>query len=119
MYLVYMFSSSFLEAPVTNIVFSMSESRRVGKRPRDGHVNGSLFLPPTYTRPPAAFQMDQILAELKKIPPVTRFICGSSLAVTGVTIANIVSPYSILFVRELVFKKFEVRLFSLSLSLSL
>ena len=49
-----------------------------------------------------------ILAEIKKIPPVTRFICGSSLAVTGATIASIVSPYSVIFAKELVFKKFEV-----------
>ena len=49
-----------------------------------------------------------ILAELKKIPPVTRFLCGSSLAVTGATIASIISPYSVIFVRELVLKKFEV-----------
>ena len=49
-----------------------------------------------------------ILAEIKKIPPVTRFICGSSLAVTGATIASIVSPYSIIFAKELVFQKFEV-----------
>jgi Derlin-2/3 len=50
-----------------------------------------------------------ILAEIKKIPPVTRFLCGSSLAVTGATIASIVSPYSVVFARELVFKRFEVR----------
>ena len=49
-----------------------------------------------------------ILTEIKKIPPVTRFLCGSSLAVTGATIASIVSPYSVIFARELVFKKFEV-----------
>jgi Der1-like family len=55
-----------------------------------------------------AFHMDQIIAEVKKIPPVTRFVCGSSLAVTGVAIANILSPYSLLFTKELVFKRFEV-----------
>jgi hypothetical protein len=49
-----------------------------------------------------------ILAELKKIPPVTRFLCASSLAVTGATIASIVSPYSVIFAKELVLKKFEV-----------
>ena len=52
-----------------------------------------------------------ILAELKKIPPVTRFLCGSSLAVTGATIATIVSPYSVVFVKELVLQRFEVQLF--------
>jgi Derlin-2/3 len=49
-----------------------------------------------------------ILAEIKKIPPVTRFLCGSSLAVTGATIASIVSPYSVIFAKELVFRKFEI-----------
>lgn len=52
--------------------------------------------------------MDQIIAEIKKIPPVTRFVCGSSLVVTGATITNIVSPYSVVFVKDLVFKKFEI-----------
>jgi Derlin-2/3 len=52
-----------------------------------------------------------LITELKKIPPVTRFICGSSLAVTGATIANIISPYSIVFAKELVLKRFEVRFF--------
>ena len=61
-------------------------------------------------RRPGGFHRDNmdILAEIKKIPPVTRFLCGSSLAVTGATIASIVSPYSVLFAKELVFKKFEV-----------
>ena len=49
-----------------------------------------------------------IISEIKKIPPVTRFLCGSSLAVTGATIATIVSPYTIIFVKQLVFKRFEV-----------
>lgn len=53
----------------------------------------------------------EIIAELKKIPPVTRFICGSSLAVTGATIANIISPYSVMFAKELVLKGFEVQSF--------
>jgi hypothetical protein len=54
------------------------------------------------------FHNMDILAEIKKIPPVTRFLCGSSLVVTGATIASIVSPYSVIFAKELVFKKFEV-----------
>ncbi|KAF8167427.1 Der1-like family-domain-containing protein [Crassisporium funariophilum] len=52
--------------------------------------------------------MDQIIAELKKIPPVTRFLCGSSLAVTLSTISTIVSPYSVLYTTDLVFKKLEI-----------
>jgi hypothetical protein len=49
-----------------------------------------------------------IVAELKKIPPVTRFLCASSLAVTGATIASVISLYSVIFAKELVLKKFEV-----------
>lgn len=48
------------------------------------------------------------MAELRKIPPVTRFLCASSLAVTIPVLMNIASPYKILFVRDLVLKKFEV-----------
>ena len=53
--------------------------------------------------------MDQFVAELRKIPPITRFLCGSSLAVTIPVLMNIVAPYKLLFVRELVMKKFQVR----------
>jgi len=52
--------------------------------------------------------MDQIIAEIKKIPPVTRFICGSSLCVTGTAIANVISVHSFIFVGNLVFKNFEI-----------
>ena len=52
--------------------------------------------------------MDQFVAELRKIPPITRFLCGSSLAVTIPVLMNIVAPYKLLFVRELVMKKFQV-----------
>jgi Derlin-2/3 len=52
--------------------------------------------------------MDQFVAELRKIPPVTRFLTASSLAVTLPVLLNVVSPYKVLFVKELVFKKLEV-----------
>ncbi|KIK04808.1 hypothetical protein K443DRAFT_675590 [Laccaria amethystina LaAM-08-1] len=52
--------------------------------------------------------MDQFVAELRKIPPITRFLCGSSLAVTIPVLMGLVAPYKILFVRELVMKKFQV-----------
>ncbi|KDR68337.1 hypothetical protein GALMADRAFT_231301 [Galerina marginata CBS 339.88] len=52
--------------------------------------------------------MDQIIAEIKKIPPVTRFVCGSSLAVTLSVVIGVVSPYSVLFVKEYVFKKLQI-----------
>jgi Derlin-2/3 len=52
--------------------------------------------------------MDQIIAEVKKIPPVTRFLTLSSISVTLVSILTIVSPYTLLFERNLVFKQFQV-----------
>jgi len=52
--------------------------------------------------------MDQFVAEIKKIPPVTRFICGSSLGVTLSVLMGVVAPYSVLFVKEYVFKKFQI-----------
>lgn len=46
--------------------------------------------------------------EIKKIPPVTRFLCASSLAVTLSVMMKIVSPYQVVFVRPFVTQKFEV-----------
>lgn len=46
--------------------------------------------------------------ELRKIPPVTRFLCGSLLSVTLPMILQVVSPYKLLFVREYVTKRYEV-----------
>jgi Derlin-2/3 len=55
--------------------------------------------------------MDQFLTEIRKIPPVTRFICGSSLGVTGAVLVGAVAPYTMLFVKDFVFKKLQVCLF--------
>lgn len=63
--------------------------------------------------------MDQFLAELRKIPPVTRFVTGSSLAVTLSVIMKAVSPYTVLFVKKYVFKNFQVLLYSFNLSSNL
>jgi hypothetical protein len=52
-----------------------------------------------------SFHNMDIIAELKKIPPVTRFIFGFSLVLTGATIANITLPYPIIFAKELVLKR--------------
>ncbi|KAF5351137.1 hypothetical protein D9756_008248 [Leucocoprinus leucothites] len=52
--------------------------------------------------------MDQFLAEIRKIPPITRFLAGSSLAVTIPVLMNLVSGYGIVFVPELVFRKLEL-----------
>jgi hypothetical protein len=46
--------------------------------------------------------------EIMKIPPVTRFLCASSLAVSVPPMLSLVSPYKLLFVKELVTKRLEV-----------
>ena len=46
--------------------------------------------------------------EIRKIPPVTRFLCGSSLAVTLPVMLQLLSPYKVVFVREFVTQQFEV-----------
>jgi len=51
--------------------------------------------------------MTEILNEIRKIPPVTRFLCASMFAVTLSERLNIVSPYRLLFVRELVTNNWE------------
>ncbi len=46
--------------------------------------------------------------EIRKIPPVTRFLCGSSLAVSLPVMLQLLSPYKVVFVRSLVTQNFEV-----------
>lgn len=46
--------------------------------------------------------------EIRKIPPVTRFLCGSSLAVSVPVMLQLVSPYKVIFVKELVTQRLEV-----------
>ncbi|TFY80979.1 hypothetical protein EWM64_g3037 [Hericium alpestre] len=46
--------------------------------------------------------------EIRKIPPVTRFLCGSTLAVTLPVMLELVSPYRVLFVRDFVTKRWEI-----------
>ncbi|KAI0088898.1 DER1-domain-containing protein [Irpex rosettiformis] len=52
--------------------------------------------------------MSALASEIKKIPPVTRFLIGSSLGITVSAILQLVSPYRLFYVTELVFKKFEL-----------
>ena len=47
--------------------------------------------------------------EIRKIPPVTRFLCGSSLAVSLPVMLHLLSPYKVIFVSAFVTQKFEVR----------
>ncbi|TBU45129.1 DER1-domain-containing protein [Dichomitus squalens] len=49
-----------------------------------------------------------LVEELRKIPPVTRFLCGSLISVTVPMILQVVSPYKLLFVREYVTKRYEI-----------
>lgn len=48
--------------------------------------------------------MDEIL----KIPPVTRFLCASTLIVSVPVMLQLVSPYKVLFVKELIVRRMEV-----------
>lgn len=52
---------------------------------------------------------DSFWAEIRKIPPVTRFLCGSSLAVSVPVMLQMMAPYKLLFVWDLVVGRFEVR----------
>ncbi|KAJ3849193.1 Der1-like family-domain-containing protein [Lentinula lateritia] len=54
--------------------------------------------------------MDGFVAELKKIPPVTRFLCISLISVTGPVLMQLVSPYKVLYHQSFVFgeRGFEV-----------
>ncbi|KAG5337620.1 hypothetical protein C0989_009110 [Termitomyces sp. Mn162] len=52
--------------------------------------------------------MDGILAEIRKIPPVTRFLCVSTLAVTFPERMNLVSAYKLIYTFNFVFKKLQV-----------
>jgi len=57
--------------------------------------------------------MDGFAAEIRKIPPVTRFLCASSLGVTIPVIMNLLSPYKIVYMYGLVFHKLQIwRLFT-------
>ncbi|KAI0698039.1 Der1-like family-domain-containing protein [Cerioporus squamosus] len=49
-----------------------------------------------------------LVDEIMKIPPVTRFLCGSLLGVSLPMMMQIVSPYKLLFVRELVTQRYEI-----------
>lgn len=59
---------------------------------------------------PATANMDQIIAEIRKIPPITRLLTGSSLVITIPVLMNILHGYKTVFLSELVFQKLEVSL---------
>lgn len=47
--------------------------------------------------------------EIRKIPPVTRFLCASSLAVSVPVMLHLVHPHRVIFITEYVTQRFEVR----------
>ncbi|KAF4616956.1 hypothetical protein D9613_008729 [Agrocybe pediades] len=52
--------------------------------------------------------MDQIMVEVKKIPPVTKFLCASSLVVTFRVILNMLPLHNVLFMPSLTFGKLRL-----------
>ncbi|KAG0707999.1 Der1-like family-domain-containing protein [Suillus ampliporus] len=52
--------------------------------------------------------MAEILTEILKIPPVTRFLVVSSLGITLSAITNLVSPYRLVFITQVVVNKLEL-----------
>jgi Derlin-2/3 len=54
--------------------------------------------------------MADILTEIRKIPPVTRFLVGSSLGITIPALMKLVSPYHLIFLSGRVLDNWEVRL---------
>ncbi|KAJ7484322.1 Der1-like family-domain-containing protein [Mycena latifolia] len=52
--------------------------------------------------------MSEILAEIRKIPPVTRVLCLSSLAVSLSTMMGLVSAYKVVYTYGLAFEKLQI-----------
>lgn len=50
----------------------------------------------------------EFVAELLKIPPVTRFLCAAQLAVSLPVMLQLVSPYQVVLIWRLVIKQYEV-----------
>ncbi|OSD08771.1 hypothetical protein PYCCODRAFT_1356851 [Trametes coccinea BRFM310] len=70
---------------------------RVGRGIKEGNIIGE-----------GALLCMSFMDEIRKIPPVTRFLCGASLGVTLPVMLQIVSPYKVIFVKELVTRRYEV-----------
>ena len=49
-----------------------------------------------------------IMDELRKIPPVTRFLCISTLGVSVLCICRLISPYKLYFMKDRFLANFEV-----------
>jgi hypothetical protein len=59
--------------------------------------------------------MGDFVTEIRKIPPITRFVCASCLAVTLSTMMGLVSGYQFIYTFSLAFKKLQVSGFLLAL----
>lgn len=53
--------------------------------------------------------MSDIVAEIKKIPPVTRFLVLSSIGVTAPAVLGFVPLHKLVFITHLVTKEWEVK----------
>lgn len=53
--------------------------------------------------------IDQLGTDIKKIPPVTRFISGTALAVTLAEMGEYVNRRQLFFHKDMAFRKFQVR----------
>lgn len=72
-------------------------------------VPPTLLLGIAATSIPSSMAANGFWEEIRKIPPVTRFLCGSSLAVSIPAMLKLVSPYHVVFVSDLVVQKLQVR----------
>lgn len=52
--------------------------------------------------------MSGFMDEIRKIPPVTRFLCGSLLGVSIPMMTQLVSAYKLVFVKDFVTRQYEV-----------
>jgi Derlin-2/3 len=53
--------------------------------------------------------MAEILTEIRKIPPVTRFLVASSLGITIPAVMQLIPAWRLVFISQAIIKKFEVR----------
>ena len=63
----------------------------------------TFYVPSLYNKMASEF-----IAELQKIPPVTRFLCASQLAVSLPVMLQLVSPRQVIFIWPFVIKNYEV-----------
>jgi hypothetical protein len=49
-----------------------------------------------------------LINDIRKIPPVTRFLCLSTVAVSVPVIANLVSAHDVVFVKDFVTQKLQL-----------